>query len=71
MLKKFQVKLLDRSLMPGDIVRKLIKGKDTQLGYCRSTDVRAAIQIVGSKLVITEVKSTDLTPLEVNLSNYS
>ncbi|XP_071444821.1 (E3-independent) E2 ubiquitin-conjugating enzyme UBE2O isoform X3 [Hetaerina americana] len=59
-----KVGLADRSLMPGDVVRRMIKGKDTQRGYCRNINVLASVQIVGSKQVIINVKSADLTPLE-------
>jgi len=34
-----RVHLADRSLMPGDVVRRMIKGKDTQRGYCRDIKV--------------------------------
>ena len=34
-IKEKSVGLADRSLMPGDVVRRLIVGKDTQRGYCR------------------------------------
>ncbi|XP_076325181.1 (E3-independent) E2 ubiquitin-conjugating enzyme UBE2O-like isoform X1 [Tachypleus tridentatus] len=63
-LPEKRMKLLDRSLMPGDVVRKLVKGKDTQLGYCRTTNVQASVQVLGTKQVITGVNSKDLTPLE-------
>lgn len=61
-----QVGLADRSLMPGDVVRRLIRGKDTQRGYCRQVHVTSSVQIVGTKLVILNVDSNDLTPLEVS-----
>ncbi|KAH6943253.1 hypothetical protein HPB50_017979 [Hyalomma asiaticum] len=59
-----KVKLHDRSLMPGDVVRKVVKGKDTQLGYCRNTEVVATIQVLGTNCVISNVNSVDLVPLE-------
>ncbi|XP_023240640.1 (E3-independent) E2 ubiquitin-conjugating enzyme UBE2O-like isoform X2 [Centruroides sculpturatus] len=63
-LPEKKVKLYDRSLMPGDVVRRLIKGKDTQLGYCRNTHVLAAVQLIGTKQVIPDINSKDLIPLE-------
>ncbi|KAG0424964.1 hypothetical protein HPB47_027840, partial [Ixodes persulcatus] len=63
-LSEKKVKLQDRSLMPGDIVRKVVKGRDTQLGYCRNTEVSATVQVFGSDLVIPDVSSADLVPLE-------
>nr|CAD7448041.1 unnamed protein product [Timema bartmani] len=59
-----KVHLADRSLMPGDVVRRMIKGKDTQRGYCRDIKVRACVQVVGTKQVVSNVKSEHLTPLE-------
>ncbi|KAG8238849.1 hypothetical protein J437_LFUL018746 [Ladona fulva] len=59
-----KVGLADRSLMPGDVVRRMIKGKDTQRGYCRNITVLACVRIVGTKQVIINVNSADLTPLE-------
>ncbi|KAL0279305.1 UNVERIFIED_CONTAM: hypothetical protein PYX00_000896 [Menopon gallinae] len=50
--------------MPGDVVRRLIKGKDTQRGYCRDIHVTACVQVVGTKQVITNVNSKDLVPVE-------
>ncbi|KAJ9574645.1 hypothetical protein L9F63_008177, partial [Diploptera punctata] len=59
-----KVHLADRSLMPGDVVRRMIKGKDTQRGYCRDIKVTASVQVVGTKQVIPNVKSEHLVPLE-------
>ncbi|KAJ8730248.1 hypothetical protein PYW07_017286 [Mythimna separata] len=58
------VGLADRSLMPGDVVRRLIAGKDTQRGYCRDIIMNAALQVVGTKHVIPSVASERLQPLE-------
>ncbi|GFR31137.1 hypothetical protein TNCT_501892 [Trichonephila clavata] len=63
-LPEKKVKLCDRSLMPGDVVRKIVKGKDTQLGYCRYTVVKADVQVVGTKQVLVGVDSRELHPLE-------
>jgi len=51
--------------MPGDVVRRLIKGKDTQRGYCRNIHVKADVQVVGSKHIVLGVDSTRLQPVEV------
>lgn len=59
-----KIYLADRSLMPGDVVRRLVKGRDTQRGYCRNINVFASVQIMGTKQVIFGVESKDLTPLE-------
>nr|XP_045602327.1 (E3-independent) E2 ubiquitin-conjugating enzyme UBE2O-like isoform X6 [Procambarus clarkii] len=63
-LPERKVGLADRSLMPGDVVRRLIRGKDTQRGYCRQVHVTSSVQVVGTKHVILNVDSNDLTPLE-------
>jgi ubiquitin-conjugating enzyme E2 O len=54
--------------MPGDVVRRMIKGKDTQRGYCRDIKVTACVQVVGTKQVIPSVKSENLVPLEASAS---
>lgn len=51
--------------MPGDVVRRLIKGKDTQRGYCRHIHVKSDLLVVGSKQVICQVDSSQLSPVEV------
>ena len=63
-VKEKLVGLADRSLMPGDVVRRLILGKDTQRGYCRQVAVRASVEIVGTQQVVFDVDSKDLVPLE-------
>lgn len=57
--------------MPGDVVRRMIKGKDTQRGYCRDISVTACVQVVGTKQVIPNVKSEHLVPLEVCFLHHS
>jgi len=59
-----KVHLADRSLMPGDVVRRLVQGKNTQRGYCRDVKVYSSVQVVGTKQVIFGIQSEDLTPLE-------
>ncbi|XP_076170493.1 (E3-independent) E2 ubiquitin-conjugating enzyme UBE2O [Ptiloglossa arizonensis] len=59
-----KVHLADRTLMPGDVVRRMIKGKDTQRGYCRDIELTACVQVIGSKQVLTSIRSEDLVPLE-------
>lgn len=66
MMCHFQVHLADRTLMPGDVVRRMIKGKDTQRGYCRDIELTACVQVIGSKQVLTDIKSEDLIPLQVH-----
>lgn len=65
MSRSFQIHLADRTLMPGDVVRRMIKGKDTQRGYCRDIELTACVQVIGTKQVLTNIKSEDLIPLQV------
>jgi len=60
------VKLSDRSLMPGDVVRRLISGKDAQCGYCSGVHVFADVQVLGSKKVIPGVLARNLQPVQVS-----
>ncbi|KAG5320755.1 UBE2O enzyme, partial [Acromyrmex heyeri] len=59
-----KIHLADRTLMPGDVVRRMIKGKDTQRGYCRDVELTACVQVIGTKQVLTDIKSEDLIPLQ-------
>ncbi|XP_032676891.1 (E3-independent) E2 ubiquitin-conjugating enzyme UBE2O isoform X1 [Odontomachus brunneus] len=59
-----KIHLADRTLMPGDVVRRMIKGKDTQRGYCRDIELTACVQVIGTKQVLTDIKSEDLIPLQ-------
>merc|ERR1719507_1933277 len=59
-----KVHLADRSLMPGDVVRRLVHGKSTQRGYCRAVTVYSSVQVIGTSQVIYGIKSNLLTPLE-------
>lgn len=47
-LMKLQIGLADRSLMPGDVVRRLVpkNNEDSQHGYCREITVYTDVQQV-------------------------
>ncbi|XP_059621124.1 (E3-independent) E2 ubiquitin-conjugating enzyme [Phlebotomus argentipes] len=62
-LNESQVGLADRTLMPGDVVRRLVPGKDTQHGYCQEISVRADVKVVGSRFVIKNINAERLRPL--------
>ncbi|KAH9365345.1 hypothetical protein HPB48_022725 [Haemaphysalis longicornis] len=62
--KSAQVKLHDRFLTPGEVVRRVVSGQDSQLGYCRSTKISATLHVLGTNYVIDNVDSADLQPLE-------
>ncbi|XP_026688219.1 (E3-independent) E2 ubiquitin-conjugating enzyme UBE2O-like, partial [Diaphorina citri] len=55
--------LCSRSLMPGDVVKRLVKDKNTQRGYCNDIKIVATVQIVGTKLVIENLPTSQLSPL--------
>ncbi|GAB0092462.1 (E3-independent) E2 ubiquitin-conjugating enzyme [Sergentomyia squamirostris] len=62
-LSESQVGLADRTLMPGDVVRRLVPGKDTQHGYCQEISVRADVKVVGTRFVVKNVNAERLRPL--------
>lgn len=49
--------------MPGDVVRRLISGKDTQKGYCREVKVVADARIKGTNYVVKNIPAERLRPL--------
>lgn len=49
--------------MPGDVVRRIIPGKDTQKGYCREVLVSADVSIKGTPYITKNIKSDRLRPL--------
>jgi hypothetical protein len=51
--------------MPGDVVVRKENGREKMCGYCRQVKTLAAVRILGSDQVICNVRSEDLTPLEV------
>uniref|UniRef100_A0A182N6M8 UBC core domain-containing protein n=1 Tax=Anopheles dirus TaxID=7168 RepID=A0A182N6M8_9DIPT len=62
-IKQRKVGLADRTLMPGDVVCRMVPGRDTQRGYCHAIKVRADLRIVGTKYVVRNVPSDRLRPL--------
>ncbi|KAM7362548.1 (E3-independent) E2 ubiquitin-conjugating enzyme UBE2O [Cochliomyia hominivorax] len=52
--------LADRTLMPGDVVRRLVPGKETQRGYCRDINMKADVKVLGTKYVIKNVNAERL-----------
>ncbi|KAJ8934016.1 hypothetical protein NQ314_013652 [Rhamnusium bicolor] len=58
--RQSKVRLINRSVIPGDIVRRLEKGKETQRGYCKETKQISTVQIVGTDKVIEHVASDRL-----------
>uniref|UniRef100_A0A336MDJ5 CSON000051 protein n=1 Tax=Culicoides sonorensis TaxID=179676 RepID=A0A336MDJ5_CULSO len=62
-LPESNVFLADRTLMPGDVVRRMTVKGDSQRGYCREIFVKADVRILGTKYVIKNVPSERLKPL--------
>ncbi|CAH0395025.1 unnamed protein product [Bemisia tabaci] len=59
-----KVGLANRSLMPGDVVRRLSRGEHSMKGYCRNIHVSACVQIKGTNKIIENVDSKSLIPFE-------
>ncbi|XP_023173922.1 (E3-independent) E2 ubiquitin-conjugating enzyme isoform X2 [Drosophila hydei] len=58
--------LVDRTLMPGDVVRRRLPGQkhmSGQAGYVRDVNVRADVKVLGTKYVIRNVPSERLKPI--------
>lgn len=61
-----QIGLADRTLMPGDVVRRRMPGqKDLtgQAGYVRDVNVCADVKVLGSKYIIRNVPAERLRPI--------
>ncbi|KAK4874199.1 hypothetical protein RN001_013559 [Aquatica leii] len=59
--KQNKVRLMSRCIIPGDIVRRLENGKETQRGYCKEGKQYATVQIVGTDKIIERVTSERLS----------
>ncbi|CAG5128168.1 unnamed protein product, partial [Candidula unifasciata] len=59
-----KVQLLDRSLMPGDVVKRLIPGQESQCGFVMDMDVHCHLRILRTSKYIYSVNSKDLEPLQ-------
>ncbi|RUS88951.1 hypothetical protein EGW08_003287 [Elysia chlorotica] len=59
-----KLQLVDRSLMPGDVVRRLIPGQESQCGFVMDVDVHSHLRVLGSNKYIYNVNSKDLQPIE-------
>lgn len=56
---------MDRSLMPGDVVRKVGESKPSQFGYCENIDIYATVKILNTNKVIENVSSRNFTHTKV------
>lgn len=55
-----KVRLMNRTVIPGDVVRRLENGRETQRGYCKESKQYATVQIVGTDKIIERVPSERL-----------
>jgi len=60
-----KVTLSDRPLIPGDVVRRLVEGHDSQRGYITYTYVHCQLQVLNRPTVICDVDTRDLLPFVV------
>ena len=65
LMSLFQLILTDRSLMPGDVVRRLISEKDSQRGFVESISAKCHVKILGTEQWIYNVDVADITTLQV------
>ncbi|CAG9767184.1 unnamed protein product [Ceutorhynchus assimilis] len=67
--RQSKVRLVNRSIIPGDIVRRLEEGKETQRGYCKDVKQSTTVHIVGTDKVVEHVSSERLhnvRPLDID-----
>lgn len=56
---------MDRSLMPGDVVRKVSDSTSNQFGYCENIDIYATVKIINTNKIIENVSSRNFTHTKV------
>jgi len=61
-----QITLSDRALMPGDVVRRLVEGHDSQRGYVLYTYVQCHARVLTQPAVICNINTHDLLPIVVS-----
>ncbi|XP_060073669.1 (E3-independent) E2 ubiquitin-conjugating enzyme-like [Ylistrum balloti] len=59
-----KVILADRSLMPGDVIRKLIVGENSPRGFVQDTTMKCHLHIIGTNKYLYNVDTKDLRPLQ-------
>ncbi|RWS10292.1 Ubiquitin-conjugating enzyme E2 O-like protein, partial [Dinothrombium tinctorium] len=62
-LPEKKVKLYDRSLLPGDVVRRMNQASNNQRGFCKDTAVTLTLKINGTNKIIEKVDCNDFIPL--------
>ena len=61
----FQLILTDRSLMPGDVVRRLNSERDSQCGFVENILVKCHLKILGTEQWIYNVDVADVASMQV------
>ncbi|XP_050394975.2 (E3-independent) E2 ubiquitin-conjugating enzyme UBE2O [Patella vulgata] len=56
--------LVDRSVMPGDVIRRITNGKDSQQGFVQDMDIICHVHILGTDKYIYNINSKDLIPID-------
>ena len=62
----FQVKLADRSLLPGDVVKFSNVSKGTQKGFVSNVEVVASVKVLVANQIFHYVDCKGLSPLQVH-----
>lgn len=57
------VHLLNRYIIPGDIVHRSKNGKDMQKGYCKDLKQYSTVEIIGTNRVVEAVFNNRLQPI--------
>eukprot|EP00794_Sanderia_malayensis_P009375 gene9375-10362_t len=58
------LELVDRSLLPGDVVRRTDVSRGAMKGYVSKVDVTVSIKIVGTNNILKKVNCSELSPLQ-------
>jgi len=64
------VKLADRSLLPGDVVKYSDVNRGTQKGFISNVEVVASVKVLVANQIFTNVDCKDLSPLQVRYGFY-
>jgi hypothetical protein len=62
-----KVELVDRSLLPGDIIRWVDKDKPNQKAHIKAVSVFVDLLVVGTNQIIKNIDAKKLLPLIVSL----
>ena len=65
-----QVKLADRSLLPGDVVKFSDVRQGAQKGFISNVEVVASVKVLLANQIFNNVDCKDLSPLQVRCVFY-